>query len=91
MLDSEFVKKCRQELGFSQNELAYLLDKNPRTIRKWESQENDIQRTDMMALAFLVQCKIENPGDHNKDILLHEINIIGLFTSVEGHLKKIPA
>lgn len=39
------VKKIREELGLTQQELANTLDSNIRTIQKWESGESEIRKS----------------------------------------------
>lgn len=92
MDDSEFVKQCRKNIGLSQNELAEILGKrNNRTIRKWESGSSDIQRTDLIALALLVDFA-NNPADtmNSRDFLFYDFYITSLFIQAEEYIKKNP-
>lgn len=91
MDDSEFVKECRKEFGLSQNQLAKILGKkNPRTIRKWENGEGEIQRTDLISIALLMDFKMMDT-ELEKNPEYYEFFILQLFQSVEDRIKKSPA
>lgn len=90
MDDAEFVKACRNHLGLSQNEFAELLGKkNNRTIRKWES-GGEVQRTDLIAMALLVDFKNDPEDDINeRNFLFYDFYLECLFIRTEENIQKL--
>lgn len=63
------VKKIREILGFTQQELANQLEVDIRTIQKWESGDTKIRKANAFLLTQLVESRNKVVNEDGKDVI----------------------
>ena len=72
ILKNLHIKKIREELGLTQQELASVLEVNIRTVQKWESGESKIRKGTSFMLNELRNKGVNNSMDSETNIYLEK-------------------